>query len=375
MNLQFPTAKISIALMSTTLALCLVFPVHIHAASPTNYESQTLSYQGKSYTIKRVTVDLKDPMIRVRPVVAAEGIGHVESFSSMMERSSAIAGINGTFFNAYEKDDSIRYPNGLLIHSGEIMHSGDNQAFEVLANKSPRLQKVHTELKINVAHNGKTYPIRPWGVNKYYGEAETDQVVWYTTEFGKTIDFPNATKIIIRDGVITAISQEPVEVPEDGQVYLVGLSDNNKKNLLPNVHVNDRVTVEGALAESSLGDNPDLPAVDAALGAGPRLLTNGAVDIDVARDGFTDPKITTQANVRSFIGTDEAKHMVMGTMSAATIADMAQVLLQLGLTDAMNLDGGASSALYYNGAVVTSPGRLLSNAWIVEQLEHPHKTS
>jgi hypothetical protein len=37
----------------------------------------------------------------------------------------------------------------------------------------------------------------------------------------------------------------------------------------------------------------------------------------------------------------------------------------------MNLDGGASSALYYNGAVMTSPGRLLSNAWVVEQMEHP----
>jgi hypothetical protein len=47
---------------------------------------------------------------------------------------------------------------------------------------------------------------------------------------------------------------------------------------------------------------------------------------------------------------------------------MAGVLKQLGFTDAMNLDGGSSSALYSNGTVLTSPGRLLSNAFIVERM-------
>ena len=57
-------------------------------------------------------------------------------------------------------------------------------------------------------------------------------------------------------------------------------------------------------------------------------------------------EITTSANARSFVGLDASHQFVMGTLSAATMADMAQVLLKLGLTDAMNMDGGASSSLY-----------------------------
>jgi hypothetical protein len=37
----------------------------------------------------------------------------------------------------------------------------------------------------------------------------------------------------------------------------------------------------------------------------------------------------------------------------------------LGLRDALNLDGGASTGLYYNGEYVTAPGRLLSNCLAV----------
>jgi exopolysaccharide biosynthesis protein len=37
----------------------------------------------------------------------------------------------------------------------------------------------------------------------------------------------------------------------------------------------------------------------------------------------------------------------------------------LGAYNAMNLDGGASSGLYYGGRYLTAPGRDLSNALII----------
>jgi hypothetical protein len=68
---------------------------------------------------------------------------------------------------------------------------------------------------------------------------------------------------------------------------------------------------------------------------------------------------------------DASHQLIMGTLSAATLPDMAQVLLMLGLTDAMNLDGGASSGFYADGSIQRNPGRALSNALVVERLEHP----
>ncbi len=35
-------------------------------------------------------------------------------------------------------------------------------------------------------------------------------------------------------------------------------------------------------------------------------------------------------------------------------------MLSLGCVDALNLDGGASTAMYYNGNTIRSPGRALT---------------
>lgn len=51
----------------------------------------------------------------------------------------------------------------------------------------------------------------------------------------------------------------------------------------------------------------------------------------------------------------------------ASIADMAYVMQALGAENAMNLDGGGSSAMVYNGAYKVGPGRNLPNAIIFAQ--------
>ncbi|UJF32598.1 phosphodiester glycosidase family protein [Paenibacillus hexagrammi] len=349
-----------------TVLISVSVPFQASAQESVNTHSATIPYNGKVFSANWVSVDLSDPYLRIRPVIASDGIGHVESFSSMMERSHAVAGINGTFFDAYEKDASIRYPNGLLIGSGSILHSGSNASLLVLADHTAHLENVETQQQISVNHEESTYRFTAWGINKYYGDSVDDQVVWYTRSFGTQVPYTNSVKVVIENNVVTAITEDPVTIPEDGQVCLIGHSANNQTYVLPNIHIGDTMSMEASLSGTDL-----LPMVDAAVGAGPRLLSDGNIDIDYTRDGFTDPKITTQANARSFIGVDASGQLLMGTVSSATISDMAHVLQQLGITDAMNLDGGASSALYARGTIITSPGRELSNALVVERLQNP----
>ncbi|MBD0383636.1 stalk domain-containing protein [Paenibacillus sedimenti] len=358
-------------LLSCLLVSAIALPHAASAQDSVQTQSRTISYNGKSFTAQWISVDLTDPYIRVKPVTADAGIGHDESFSSMMARSHAVAGINGTFFDSYEKDDTKRYPNGLIIGSGDIVHSGSNSSFLVLADKTAALGRIASEQQITVTHQGKPYTFTAWGVNKYYGDSVDDQVVWYTGAFGKRVDFPNSTKVVIQEGKITAVTQDGARIPEDGHILLIGGSANNSTNVLPNIHVGDSIKLATTLSNQDSGSSIALPAVDAAVGAGPGLLTNGQIDIDFARDGITETKITTAANIRSFIGVDASNRLIMGTLSTAKISDMAGVLLQLGLTDAMNLDGGASSALFANGSILRNPGRALSNALVVERLEQP----
>jgi exopolysaccharide biosynthesis protein len=356
-----------------TMVLSLVTgtsPQPTLASSTVSYKSESISYNGKTFALQTVTVDLKDPYLRVMPATAKDGIGHVEEFSSILTRNDAVAGINGTFFDAYADSSAEKYPNGLMIQSGEILHSGANQTLSVKIDKLPEIEYIQTMIKLVVTHaDSSTYTFSPWGVNKYYGTSVLDQVNLYTSDFGKSVSFPNGTKIVVDDKHITQISTNKVNIPVNGQVIFVGNTDSNNKYIVSKLHIGDEVELKASIKTDARTNGNE--GWEAAIGVGPKLLTNSKVDIDFKRDGFSDPKITANANARSFVGVDKNKRLVMGTMSAATALDMAHVLLKAGLMDAMNMDGGASSGLYYEGSMKRKPGRLLSNALVVRRYDEP----
>lgn len=99
-----------------------------------------------------------------------------------------------------------------------------------------------------------------------------------------------------------------------------------------------------------------------AVGAGPRLLpantavAEGFLDAAQGRDALG----STQPNARTAVGLT-ASGDVMWVMveqidqaapSGMTLAELADFMHQLGMVEAMNLDGGSSSGLYYRGEAI-----------------------
>ncbi|MCA1293798.1 phosphodiester glycosidase family protein [Paenibacillus sp. alder61] len=106
--------------------------------------------------------------------------------------------------------------------------------------------------------------------------------------------------------------------------------------------------------------------LEGALQAGPRLVTDGKIALNLKGEGFRDPKILKGGGTRSALGLTRDNKLILLTTSKATIPQLAQIMKQAGAYQAMNLDGGASSGLYYNGKYLTKPGRLISNALVVK---------
>ncbi|WNR46244.1 stalk domain-containing protein [Paenibacillus roseipurpureus] len=364
-KLLIPTTAL---LLSAALFVGSV-PASALYSSSVNASTKLVYASGRNFTVNVVTIDLTDPTLELAPALADGGIGHDESMQAIVEREDAVAAINGTFFNAYESDPYIRYPNGTLLAAGEPMHSGENQTLFLNKDKVPDIQFVDLDLSVKTSEGGGTYTISPWGINKYYGDSSTDQVVWYTPDFGRWIGFPG-TKVVINDGLVTRITTDSVPVPDGGYVLFVGNSANNRQYVLPKLDVGDRIT-KNIVAKGEGGTALDAKSWLAAIGVGPKLVTNGASDIDVKRDGFSDPKVTQSSAARSFVGYDSANRLVMGTVPSATLSELAAISIALGLKEAMNMDGGSSSGLYANGTMMTYPGRKLSNALVVRKLDNP----
>lgn len=90
----------------------------------------------------------------------------------------------------------------------------------------------------------------------------------------------------------------------------------------------------------------------------PRLIENGKNVLNVSS---LDSK---QKNTKSNRGALALKGQILYAIvvKGATIPNLTAVLMALGVDNAINIDGGGSSALYYNGSYKVGPGRSLPNA-------------
>jgi len=101
------------------------------------------------------------------------------------------------------------------------------------------------------------------------------------------------------------------------------------------------------------------------MGAGPRLLTNGRVSLSPRAEGYRDRHVLGRAT-RSALGVTAGRQLLLVTVrQAVSLRRLAMMMSQLGARDAVNLDGGTSSALYHNGQIITHPGRGLTNCLMV----------
>ncbi|MBP9817903.1 phosphodiester glycosidase family protein [Candidatus Shapirobacteria bacterium] len=91
--------------------------------------------------------------------------------------------------------------------------------------------------------------------------------------------------------------------------------------------------------------------VDSVIAGQPMLVFNG--ESQFGGDG--DPKKSGKGT-RAFIGATEST-VYIGLVYNATVAEMANVVKEMGIRNAINLDSGGSIAMWQNGKYVAGPGR------------------
>jgi len=98
---------------------------------------------------------------------------------------------------------------------------------------------------------------------------------------------------------------------------------------------------------------------------GPRLVREGLAWVSPSSEGFNDSGFYRPA-ARSAIGVTKQNKLLLVTVNTGVyLSHMARIMRDLGAVDAMNLDGGSSTALYCDGIVPSHPGRRLTNLIVV----------
>ncbi|MBI9015365.1 MAG: phosphodiester glycosidase family protein [Clostridiales bacterium] len=315
-------------------------------------DNNSISYQAYG-------VDLNNDKISVKTAISNEGVGTVDTLNNLAEENHALLAINGTYFSAYQDDNYAKDPYGILVMDGETLHTGSDRAVIGFKNGQVDIDRIDTQIK------GTT--TGPLGSLEWYGYWINHSIPNDSLSFTIFNDYKQETNslygknYIIEDNTITDIVEnESVVIPKDGYVVnLNGLLGSTPEQVYELFEVGNSFDFDITYTPEN-NQHSFWKDIDYATGAGPALILDGKIDIDYETEHFTEPKIYLNAAARSAIGYTSDNQLIFVT-TTSTLDELAQLMLSLNCVEAMNLDGGASSGLWYDGNLIRTPGRDISN--------------
>ncbi|MDR2089755.1 MAG: phosphodiester glycosidase family protein [Clostridiales Family XIII bacterium] len=337
-----------LSLLSAIVLLALQSAGSAFAAAP--YDIQKGLEIG-GVKINCVRIDMNNPAVRPVQISANGNLVSTASVAEMANAAGAFAAINGTYFEAY---NGVPVPWGTLIRDGKLLHISNGGAVVGFTDEG-RLLIDRLRFDFLGYVNGAERSI-PWRIN--HPSEEPDAITLFTPEYGAAVPVaPGARVVLVSGGIVTQISTGDFWTPGDGFALLYGpavayLADERFK-IGDSVYYTSRIS-------TTFTDANDWNSVKVAVGAGPSLIINGQITADGAAEGFTEAKINTNRSARSFIGAGEDGRVVIGTMAAATLSEAAAACREMGLINAMCLDGGGSVGLTFEGKAIAA-GRNVNN--------------
>jgi exopolysaccharide biosynthesis protein len=322
--------------------------------------SITIAYADSSYSneningikINYITINMDNQNIKPVILNANNQMNSSESLEVMAKNEGAFAAVNGTYFEAY---GGTPVSWGSIIKDGKILHiSNGGSVFGITDDGKFLVDRLSFDFEGYV--NG-VYRAIPWRIN--HPSIEEDAITIFTPEYGVPVGVSMGAKaVVVSNGRVDNISTSDFNVPADG--FAIVYNSSAAYLVDERYKVGDEVYYKVNI-RTTFTNPSDWENVVCGLGAGPSLIINGTVTADGYAEGFTEAKINTNSAGRSFIGAKEDGSIVFGNLDSATVADAAEACKQMGLINAMCLDGGGSVALYYPSSNISMCGRKINN--------------
>lgn len=336
--------------------------LYVPRGESTSTFTRVINVNGQSINVNVVKVDLSDPNRKLEVALAHNRVGAVESLEDIAKRNQALAAVNGTFFDAYT---DIKEPYGVIVSKGEVVHIGrEKSVFGFNKNNEVKIDVLNPSISGRVGLGDRTS-------NEWYAfwlnrtpSKGVDSANIFTKERGSQVGFNYGTNVVVTDGKVSTITTGNSSIPSTG--FVINFQGATRNSLLNRFSIGTPVSYQVKMNPKVTADDNFWNNVQGAVAAGPRLVQEGKISVRTVEEGFTQDNILRQAATRSAIGVTKDNYLLIVTTPRATMNQMGVVMHQLGAVNAMNLDGGASSGLYYNGKYLSTPGRQISNAILIK---------
>jgi len=389
-----------------------LIPLHAQTATRTVGEGVVLKQYVQPFfdspqLVHVLEVDLGNPSVRVEAALAAGVVYRAdptqgrEVVSATVQRLGALAGVNADYF-PFTGD-----PLGVHIEKGELVSEPSQRtAFGMTAEGAVLFGDILVQADVT-PEGGDSVTLH--GINR---TIQANECLLITPRWGETYPAPaGAVVLALRDldgapalgKTLKAIVEAPLEsqtscpVPAGGALLVATGSFAERIRQWQNgTTLTFRFVVRPAGEQVALV--PETPRAERrlasrggfrrqnevelwnqavlAVGGGPWLVRNGTSTVDAPRQGF-QRGFSDDRHPRTAVGVTADGKLLLVTVdgrqpmaAGMTLDELARLMLQLGATDAINLDGGGSSTLAVRGGLVlNSPSegkqRPVANAVVV----------
>jgi hypothetical protein len=311
------------------------------------WQQKWVKLGATNFPVSYLEIDPRQKGIKFRPMLALEpnlvGTNHLIKFAPT---TPVVAAINGGYFNRNN-----RMPLGAIKRDGKWLSSPVLNRGAIGWNDKGQMRIARLKMQETISTTtGTQLPIL--ALNSAYVQAGFGR---YTTDWGSTYAPLQANELIftIQQNKVTqitpgnAIGSVSIPIPANG--YLLALR--GQLELSGSIPIGTSLTLQQQITP------PEFDAYSQIIAAGPWLVQSGKVVLDAKGENFS-ANFSKEAAVRSAIGSTATGKILLVTVhphpggKGPTLAEMAQLIQQMGAVDALNLDGGSSTSLYLGGQLV-----------------------
>jgi hypothetical protein len=301
-----------------------------------------------------------NPSSPLRAVLSNDRVVDRELTSEMCRRVSCIAAVNGDFFH------STGEPVGAVAHAGGLLRSPEEGHDQLAVSGAGGLSagRVSWSGRLVSSDLGS---LNLDGVNR----PPVDGVILFTPDYGPSTPLSSSgAQIVLR---ILELPH-PLGSGQTGVVELISLSESaggteirageailfgqgSGADSLRDLWKRSKANLLGQRALFRLETSPSMLE---SVGGSPLLLREGQVAVN--GDAPDPTGLITKAHPRTMVGWNGSESFLVvvdgrqpGYSMGLTIPDAANLLIHLGATEGINLDGGGSTTLAVGGTVVNRP--------------------
>src|SRR6266850_5300300 len=327
--------------------------------------------------INMLRIDLS--RARLQMVHAMDEAVGLETVSSIATRYGALAAVNSGYFRTTGtyRGDSV----GVEVLDGKLLSEpNDVRAAIGLIAKGSRQELLFGHVKfegeitsgLNAKWHGRLargntckmrVPQSQHAVNGLNRPRTDNELIIFTPEFHRTtLTEPNGLELVVRRGRVVAVRdlKGSSVIPAAG--FVISSSGTAREWALKNLRIGARVQLNLKLSPVETEAADSWQKATSVVGGGPQLIKDGRVESTNAAEKIL-PSFVNDGHPRTAIAKLKTGEVLLLTVDGRqpgesigmSLTMLADLLLEFGAVEAINLDGGGSTTMVIRNKLVNKP--------------------